>query len=521
MFGDSLTDYGSLAAYAQKTVLAPTALPAWSGVTFSNGNTVSQLELRRLLGLVTPSQPPPPGLAIPDPYYQLANATVAIPGLGSAEAPSFAIGGATSSGASLYDVITVPGTSTPLSSLIPKLAGTGVQNQIRAALGQGVRPTSNQLTITQGGANDLLIAYLQQKPDIEAVLDDVMANMRASLSVQLRSMGVRQLLTFSLADFRGEVDGVPYQMPFLSGLLQQASGPAAPDWLKPWKTFVESGGLEAFQRDYAAMVQDLAQQFPYAALLYVSPEFGANWKLYGAQLGNFASYGIDNTLAYAQATNQALPPAATNRFLYFDAIHNSASGQAMAAKAMALTLEAQEKAIRAATLVEEQIGSKRSDRLMAGRGNSQLVGLAGNDRLWGQQGNDVLCGDSGNDRISGGGGNDWISGGEGSDRLSGGQGADFFAYRAQDCDRRWQDTITDFRGNQGDRLGLNAVLDGSDPFANPGWNFIGGQTFTAVGQAQLRFISCGWLLGDRDGDGQADLRIQLVGVKSFDTRWIS
>jgi hypothetical protein len=37
----------------------------------------------------------------------------------------------------------------------------------------------------------------------------------------------------------------------------------------------------------------------------------------------------------------------------------------------------------------------------------------------------------------------------------------------------------------------------------------------------LRFTGDGWLLGDANGDGRADLRIQLLGVQSFDIAWIS
>lgn len=451
----------------------------------------------------------------------MANTYVAISGLGTANGPSYAIGGATSSGVSLYDVIPVPGTSTPLSAAFPPLASTGVRNQILQALAQGVEPDSNQLTLTQAGSNDLLIAYLQQNPDLEGVLASVMANMRQNLTVQLRAMGVRQLMSFALADFRGVVDGVPYEMPFLSGILLEASQPDAPDWIKPWKTFVQAGGLEQFQQEYAAMVQELARQFPYAALMYHSPEFGANWKLYGQELGNFASYGINKTIDYAQRGNQPLSVEETNAFLYFDAIHNTASGQAMAARAMALTLEAQQNAIAAATLVEQKTGTRRSDRLLAGPANTQLDGLAGSDLLVGRKGNDALSGDSGNDRIRGEVGTDWIAGGEGNDRLSGGRDADFFAYQAEDARHRWRDTITDFQGSKGDRLGITAVLDGNDPFNNPGWTFIGAQRFSGTGVAELRFTSEGWLRGDANGDGRADLRIQLLGVQRFDTVWIS
>lgn len=107
-------------------------------------------------------------------------------------------------------MITVPGGEVPLSTAYPKLAQTGVQNQILTALRQGVRPASNELTMIQGGSNDLLIASIAANPDIEGVLDQVMINMRNNLTVQLRAGGSRQLLTFALADFRGVVDGVAY-----------------------------------------------------------------------------------------------------------------------------------------------------------------------------------------------------------------------------------------------------------------------------------------------------------------------
>lgn len=521
VFGDSLTDYGSEAAYVQKTLLAPTALPAWSGVCFSNANAVSQLDLRGLLGLTTPSQTPPSGIEVPDPYYQVANPYVAIPGLGTVGGTSFAIGGATSSTGSLYDVITVPGTSTPLSTAIPELASTGVQNQILQAIAQGVKPTSNQLTLTQGGSNDLLIAYIQQNPDLEGVLASVMANMRQDLTVQLRTMGVRQLMSFGLADFQGLVDGKPYEMPFLTAILLQASEPNAPNWIKPWKTFVLAGGLEQFQKDYAAMMQELSAQFPYAAVMYHSPEFGTNWNLYGEELGNFATYGINKTIDYAQRENQPLSVDETNEFLYFDQIHNTQNGQAMAARAMALTLQAQQNAIEAATLDEQKIGNMKPNFLVANEKNTQLIGLGDNDRLVGREGNDALSGNSGNDRISGQGGYDWIAGGKGSDRLSGGESADFFTYQAVDCRRNWADTITDFQGSRGDRLGLNAILDGDNPFDNPGWTFIGSQRFSDTGVPELRFTRAGWLLGDTNGDGRAELKIHLLGVQTFNPDWIS
>jgi hypothetical protein len=115
-----------------------------------------------------------------------------------------------------------------LSTLFPKLAQTGVGNQTKAALKQRIRPASNELTLIQVGSNDLLIAYIQENPAIEAVLAQVIQHMCRNLSVQLRAVGSRQLMSVGLVDFQGMVDGAPYQMPFLSNLLKQASQPDAP-----------------------------------------------------------------------------------------------------------------------------------------------------------------------------------------------------------------------------------------------------------------------------------------------------
>lgn len=41
VFGDSLSSYGDFAAYLQKTVLAASAEPAWSGVSWSNATSAT------------------------------------------------------------------------------------------------------------------------------------------------------------------------------------------------------------------------------------------------------------------------------------------------------------------------------------------------------------------------------------------------------------------------------------------------------------------------------------------------
>jgi hypothetical protein len=523
VFGDSLSSYGDYAAYLQKELLAADAKPTWSGVTWSNANFSNQLGLRTKLGIEIPSTTDPGVPGIPSPFYQVVNPFVATPTLGTELAPSFAIGGASSGTASLYDVESIPvqgGTETvALSTLFPELAQTGVQNQITAALKQGIRPASNELTLIQGGSNDVLINYILKNPAIEAVLDKVIENMRQNIIVQLRAGHSRQLISYALAAFQGEVDGVRYEMPFLTNVLNWASQPDAPEWLIPWKNFVDNKGLEMFQAEYATMVQEVAAMFPYATVIYHSPEFGTNWDTYGHRLGNFESYGITNTVDYAQATKQDLTTEATNAYLYFDEIHNTESGQAMTAQALALTLESNREAIAAATLTYQKQGTSRRDILLAPRQNSELIGGDGDDLLIGNTGNDALWGGLGRDTLIGRHGNDWLQGGQGSDWLIGGKGKDFFSWQASDVSRLWRDTIIDFNGLEGDRLGIDAVLDGSDPFANRGWNYIGSEAFTGAA-AELRFAG-GHLLGDVDGDGKADLRIHLLGVSTFNSDWIS
>ena len=521
VFGDSLSDYGSFASYLQKTFIDLGAKPSWSGVTFSNANYVAQVGLRQLLGIPT-EKAVTLDPNIPSPYYLLPNPFIATPTLGSKAAPSFAIGGATSGTGSLYDVMTVDngqGEMVTYSSLFPKLAATGLQSQILAALTQGVRPKANELTIIEGGSDDILAAI--DSPNIPTIEDllygQVLVNMRNNLIVQLRAGGSRQLITQVLAPLRGEVNGTPYQMPFLTGLLAASKDPNAPDWIVEWADFVNNGGLEQFQNDYAGMVKEVKAMFPYASITYYNPEFGANYNTFGSQLGDFSDYGISNTLGYAQL--QQVPEVIANDYLYFDSTHNTQSGNEMTAKAMYLTLEANSLEINAATLVDQKMGNNSSNVLIANNLNTELIGLGGFDVLIGRNGNDVLSGGQGNDELFGESGTDWLQGGKGSDLLSGGKGADFFAWEASDVNSAWLDTITDFQGANGDRLGITAILDKDNPFDNSGWTYIGNKNFTNTA-AQLRF-SNGFLSGDVDGDGIADLNIKLLGVSNFSSDWIS
>ncbi|MGK7888685.1 MAG: DNRLRE domain-containing protein, partial [Leptolyngbyaceae cyanobacterium] len=69
-------------------------------------------------------------------------------------------------------------------------------------------------------------------------------------------------------------------------------------------------------------------------------------------------------------------------------------------------------------------------------------------------GRDTLFGEDGNDTLDGDRGNDAITGGLGADKLTGGLGEDTFVFNRPEEDG---DHITDFRGDRGDIIQINAT----------------------------------------------------------------
>ncbi|UUR08366.1 Calx-beta domain-containing protein [Sphingomonas glaciei] len=108
-------------------------------------------------------------------------------------------------------------------------------------------------------------------------------------------------------------------------------------------------------------------------------------------------------------------------------------------------------------------------------GEDRLSGGNGIDRLFGLDGHDHLDGGNGNDQLFGGRGNDLLIGGQGDDLLEGGAGRDAFVLAA----RGGNDVIRDF-----DIANDTLLFDG-----------------TAIRSSQV---------GDTNGDGVADLRINLT-----------
>lgn len=104
-------------------------------------------------------------------------------------------------------------------------------------------------------------------------------------------------------------------------------------------------------------------------------------------------------------------------------------------------------------------GGQGDDTVRGGAGDDWHVnGSLGNDLVYGDLGNDTLFGGQGSDQVFGGDGNDWLSGDLGSDTLSGGAGADRFVFRSGSG----ADRIADFSSAQGDKLELEAGINGTD-----------------------------------------------------------
>lgn len=148
------------------------------------------------------------------------------------------------------------------------------------------------------------------------------------------------------------------------------------------------------------------------------------------------------------------------------------------------------------TSIENAVGSERADRIGGTDDDNFLAGMTGSDELHGF------------------GGNDLIDGGLDADFVSGGTGADHFIFRsANDADFNnvnpfAVETIADFTSAEGDRIDLN-FMAGSDRFT-----FNGDGVFTGSGHGEIRFVD-GTIQIDSDGNGRADMLINMVGVTSM------
>jgi Ca2+-binding RTX toxin-like protein len=155
-------------------------------------------------------------------------------------------------------------------------------------------------------------------------------------------------------------------------------------------------------------------------------------------------------------------------------------------------------------------GGNPLDNVITGdAGNNRLVGARGDDTLQGAAGDDFLFGGADNDVLRGGNGRDQLIGGLGTDDMTGGAGVDFFIFRsaAESPAGSGRDIIRDFQTGI-DKINLRPIDANAGAGGNQVFTFIDDAAFTGTA-GQLRYQD-GILAGDTNGDGVADLEIQLA-----------
>lgn len=147
----------------------------------------------------------------------------------------------------------------------------------------------------------------------------------------------------------------------------------------------------------------------------------------------------------------------------------------------------------------------------------KFTGGAGDDEYAGGRKADVLHGKGGDDVLMGGGGNDKLQGDGGADHLTGGAGKDVFIFKsAATSTPDAMDTITDFQVGK-DRIDLHKIDADTTKSGNQAFDFIGDGAFSGKAGELSSETTDGstYIYGDVDGDGTADLAIQLSSVLSL------
>jgi Ca2+-binding RTX toxin-like protein len=155
-----------------------------------------------------------------------------------------------------------------------------------------------------------------------------------------------------------------------------------------------------------------------------------------------------------------------------------------------------------------------SSNMAVQSGSADVDTLYGFEQVWGSAFDDLLVGDSADNRLEGGAGNDILWGQGGRDVLHGGGGADRFkVVNVGDSEAgAGRDRILDFRHGQGDVIDLSHIDTDGVAAGDQGFTFIGSAAFS--GAAQLRFDGS-VVAADIDGDGSADIELEVAGVKTL------
>jgi Ca2+-binding RTX toxin-like protein len=170
-------------------------------------------------------------------------------------------------------------------------------------------------------------------------------------------------------------------------------------------------------------------------------------------------------------------------------------------------------------------GNDLSNSITGSSGGEDLWGKVGNDTIYGLGGDDTIFGNDGSDTIVGGNGDDFISGDGGGttsfagDILTGGGGADRFHYYFVDDSAPFigrSDRIMDFETGS-DTIGLDCdanvnVADKQNWTLVSGFSNTAGELFIdSSDAANGNYI----IYGDDDGDGLADLKIEVHALGGF------
>lgn len=152
-------------------------------------------------------------------------------------------------------------------------------------------------------------------------------------------------------------------------------------------------------------------------------------------------------------------------------------------------------------------GNLLADIIIGNSADNVLRGMAGADKLTGNGGDDTLLGGADADLLYGNAGNDRLDGGAGQDKLTGGTGADVFVFSfASDTPRSKSDKILEFQSGV-DKIDLSAI--DADTTITGDQAFVFGRS--AAGAASL-WMSSGYVYGDTNNDGTADLAIYVPGA---------
>lgn len=161
------------------------------------------------------------------------------------------------------------------------------------------------------------------------------------------------------------------------------------------------------------------------------------------------------------------------------------------------------------------VGSQGNDRWTGTTFDDQADGKNGNDNFSGGNGSDTLKGGAGNDTLQGGAGNDMLQGDAGRDKLSGGSGKDDFVFqKASDLGAKSgkTDVITDFTVKE-DTIDVSAIDANEKKNGEQSFKFDGkGDLSGKAGSLVYQHVDGNTVvLGDLDGDGTADIALDLDG----------